>query len=105
MNKKNRSPLWFIAGKMYAWAPCPTGVGRGADSKYYVQTASPKTASFRERQQAEELSINTNECVVMLEVEWYKEDILAKILTENGRIGWVRISPFYVHDWKQVTDS
>jgi len=48
---------------------------------------------------------NTNECVVMLEVEWYKEDILAKILTENGRIGWVRISPFYVHEWKQVTGS
>ena len=41
----------------------------------------------------------------MLEVEWYKEDILAKILTENGRIGWVRISPFYVHEWKQVTGS
>jgi hypothetical protein len=97
MNKKNRAPRWFIAGKMYTWVP-------GIDSKYYIQTVSP-IASFRERQQAEEISINTNECVVMLEVEWYKEDILAKILTENGRIGWVRISPFYVHEWKQVTGS
>lgn len=88
----------FSVGKLYLWRPKLTYFENGCEWDLW---ASPEENSFV----GESTLINpTIDPVVVLEINHLGDKLQnLKVLTSDGRIGWIRIHIDYADEWKMIS--